>query len=287
MRLVTFQYEGRTGFGRLTDGDAIVECGPLLGPALQSVRAVLEAGALEEVRRATEGRPAELRLADVRLLPPVPDPSKILCAGVNYRDRREETSQPEVRYPTIFTRFADSQTGHETPLLRPAETEQFDFEGELAVVIGRPGRRIAPEAAFDHVAGYACYQDASVRDWQMHAGQWITGKTFPGTGGFGPALVTADEVPDITALHLTTRVNGEVMQSASVADLIFTIPQLIAYVSTFTPLAAGDVLVTGTPGGVGLFRDPQVFLHEGDVVEVEIDTIGTLRNHVTKDDRQT
>lgn len=283
MRLVTFQHEHRTGFGRLLAGDLIIECGPLLGADLQSVRAVLEADALDEVRNVTEGRPADLRLADVRLLPPVLDPSKILCAGVNYREHREETSQPEVAYPTIFPRYADSQMGHEAPLLRPAETEQFDYEGELALVIGKAGRRIPAEKAFDHVAGYACYQDGSVRDWQMHSRQWITGKTFPGTGGFGPALVTADEVPDVTELHLTTRVNGEVLQSASVADLVFTIPQLIAYISTFTPLYPGDVLVTGTPGGVGLFRDPQVFLKAGDIVEVEIDGIGTLRNAVTQE----
>jgi 2-keto-4-pentenoate hydratase/2-oxohepta-3-ene-1,7-dioic acid hydratase in catechol pathway len=284
MRLVTFRQGHRTGWGRLTDdGEAIIDCGGLLGEAVDSVRGVLEAEALDRVTELTEGREPGLKTADVDLLPPVPDPAKILCAGVNYRTHREETSRAESEYPVIFTRYPDSQIGHEQPLVRPAETEHFDYEGELAVVIGRPGRRIAEEDAFGHVAGYACYQDGSVRDWQRHTGQWVPGKTFPGTGGFGPALVTADEVPDITACSLVTRVNGEVRQSASISDLIFTIPQLIAYVSTFTPLSAGDVLVTGTPGGVGLFRTPPVFLQSGDVVEVEIDGIGTLRNPVVQE----
>ncbi|MGW1024872.1 fumarylacetoacetate hydrolase family protein [Streptomyces sp. NPDC002577] len=281
MRLVTFRHDGHTGFGRLTeDGGALVDCGPLLGGELGSVRDVLAAGALERVRAVTEGRSGDVKLADVELLPPVPDPAKILCAGVNYRTHREETSRPETAFPTVFPRYADSQVGHEQPLVRPAETEAFDYEGELAVVIGKGGRRIRAEDAFAHIAGYSCYQDGSARDWQRHSGQWVTGKTFPGTGGFGPALVTADEVDDVSDLHLVSRVNGEVRQSASVADLIFSIPELLAYISTFTPLAAGDVIVTGTPGGVGLFREPPVFLQPGDVVEVEISGIGTLRNPV-------
>ncbi|WP_234545197.1 fumarylacetoacetate hydrolase family protein [Streptomyces shenzhenensis] len=281
MRLVTFRHNGRTSFGRLTgDGEAIIDCGPLLGAELPSVRAVLAAGALEQLRAATEGRTGDIKLADAVLLPPVPDPAKILCAGVNYRTHREETSRPEASFPTIFPRYADSQVGHDQPLVRPAETEAFDYEGELAVVIGTGGRRIPAEDAFAHIAGYACYQDGSVRDWQRHTGQWVPGKTFPDTGGFGPALVTADEVPDAVALELVSRVNGEVRQSTRVSDLIFSIPELIAYVSTFTPLAPGDVVVTGTPGGVGLFREPPVFLQPGDVVEVEISGIGTLRNPV-------
>ncbi|MEU6147476.1 fumarylacetoacetate hydrolase family protein [Streptomyces sp. NPDC047081] len=281
MHLVTFRHNGRTSFGRLTrDSDAIIDCADVLSPELGSVRAVLAAGALEQVRAATEGSAGDVKLADVELLPPVPDPAKILCAGVNYRTHREETSRPENAYPTVFPRYADSQVGHDQPLIRPTETESFDYEGELAVVIGKGGRRIPAEDAFAHIAGYSCYQDGSVRDWQRHSGQWVTGKTFPATGGFGPALVTADEVPDVAALNLVCRVNGEVRQSASVADLIFSIPELIAYISTFTPLAPGDVIVTGTPGGVGLFREPPVFLQPGDVVEVEISGVGTLRNPI-------
>ncbi|WP_200302828.1 fumarylacetoacetate hydrolase family protein [Streptomyces adelaidensis] len=284
MRLVTYRHNGRTGFGRLTgDGDAVIECGPLVNPGLGSIRDVLAEGALDHVRDVTEGRTGEVKLADVQLLPPVPDPAKILCAGVNYRTHREETARPQNAFPTIFPRYADSQVGHDQPLVRPAETEAFDYEGELAVVMGRGGRRIPAEDAFAYIAGYSCYQDGSVRDWQRHSGQWITGKTFPATGGFGPALVTADEVPDVSVLQLVSRVNGEVRQSAGVGDLLFSIPELIAYVSTFTPLAPGDVIVTGTPGGVGLFREPPVFLQPGDVLEVEISGIGTLRNPVVKE----
>lgn len=284
MRLVTFRHSGRTGFGRLTkEGDAITECGGLLGPELRSLRAVLEAGAVDELGRVSEGRSGDFKLADVELLPPVPDPGKILCAGVNYRSHREETSRPENAFPTVFPRYADSQVGHDQPLLRPLETEMFDYEGELALVIGVGGRRIPAKEAFAHVAGYACYQDGSVRDWQRHSGQWVSGKTFPATGGFGPALVTRDEVEDVTALKLVTRVNGDVRQSASLADLIFSIPELIAYISTFTPLSPGDVIVTGTPGGVGLFREPPTFLQPGDVVEVEVPGIGTLRNPIAQE----
>ena len=164
--------------------------------------------------------------------------------------------------------------------IKPASSTMFDYEGELAVVIGKKGRAVPESDAMDIVAGYSCYNDLSARDWQQHSSQWGPGKNFPGTGAFGPWLITADEIPDPGKLHLSTYVNGEQRQSADVSDLVFTIPALIAYVTGFTPLSAGDVLVTGTPAGVGLFREPPAFLHDGDVVEVEISQIGTLRNVV-------
>ncbi|ABH00503.1 probable hydratase (plasmid) [Rhodococcus jostii RHA1] len=280
MKLVTFRRADRVSFGRL-EGDAVIDLGPVFEGRYAGLRDVLEQDALDEIR-AAEGA-ATLALSDLELLPPIPDPNKILCAGVNYHAHREEASRAAAEYPTIFPRFADSQVAHGGPLLRPAETARFDYEGELAVVIGRGGRRIPAEKAFDHVAGYSCYNDGSVRDWQRHTAQWLPGKTFPATGGFGPALVTADEVGDPSRLQLTTRVNAEERQSASVADLIFDIPALIAYISTFTPLAPGDVIVSGTPGGVGLFRDPPVFLKPGDVVEVDIPGVGLLVNTVADD----
>lgn len=283
MKLVSFRHGGRTSFGRLV-GDKVIDCGPLFDGRYASVRDLLERGGLGAVAEETEDRPADFGLDEIELLPPVPDPGKILCAGVNYRTHREETSHRPADRPTVFPRYADSQIGHRQPLIRPRETERFDYEGELAVVIGKPGRRIPVQDAFDHVAGYSCYNDGSVRDWQRHTQQWVPGKTFPGTGGFGPALVTRDEISDLAALTLTTRVNGEVRQSASLADLIFDIPALIAYMSTFTPLAPGDVIVTGTPGGVGLFREPPVFLQPGDTVEVDIDSIGLLVNTVASEE---
>ncbi|HEU4652228.1 MAG TPA: fumarylacetoacetate hydrolase family protein, partial [Croceibacterium sp.] len=163
---------------------------------------------------------------------------------------------------------------------KPAATERFDYEGELAVIIGRGGRAIAPERAAEHVAGYAIFNDASVRDWQRHTSQFTPGKNFPATGGFGPALVTPDEIDDLAALRVQTRLNGVTMQDQPIADLIFDVPALIAYISAFTPLAPGDVIVTGTPGGVGDSRTPPVYLQPGDVVEISIGTIGTLTNPV-------
>lgn len=280
MRIASFLAEGRQSFGVL-DGEKIIDCGSLLSGRYRGIRDVLEHDALDELRTLADGASADYALTDVDLLPTVPDPGKIICIGVNYHDHREEASRKAADHPTVFPRYADSQVGHGSPLVKPRETAKFDYEGELAVVIGRPGRRIDTAAAFDHVAGYSCYNDGSVRDWQRHTGQWLPGKTFPGTGAFGPALVTADEVPDVGALRLTTKVNGELRQSAEVADLVFDIPAVIAYVSTFTRLDPGDVIVTGTPGGVGLFRDPPTFLQAGDTVSVEVSGIGTLVNPVT------
>ncbi len=180
----------------------------------------------------------------------------------------------------MFTRFTDSQVGHGQPIIKPDVSDQVDYEGELAVVIGQGGHQIPEAAAMDHVAGYAAFNDVSVRDWQRHTTQFVPGKNFFHAGAFGPWLVTADELPEITAQELTTRVNGETVQHAPISDLLFPIPRLIAYISAFTPLSPGDVIATGTPGGVGFYRDPQLFLFPGDVVEVEISGIGTLRNLV-------
>lgn len=180
----------------------------------------------------------------------------------------------------FFTRFADSQTAHNGPIVRPIASEKLDFEGELAVVIGRPARHVKAVDAFDYVAGCSCYNDGSVRDWQKHTIQFTPGKNFPSTGGFGPWLVTADELADPSALSLTTRLNGEVVQQATTDDLIFDIPTLIQYCSTFTELRPGDVIITGTTGGVGAFRQPPLWMKPGDVVEVEISRIGVLKNTI-------
>lgn len=221
-----------------------------------------------------------VRLGEADLLPVIPDPEKIICIGVNYRSHRDEIGKPPPSAPVIFARYPDSQIAHGSDAIKPHFSDQFDYEGELAVIIGQPAFRVSADDAMDYVAGYSIYNDFSVRDWQRAASQWLPGKTFPGTGGFGPWFVPASEIPNVRALTLETRVNGEVRQRASVADLIFTIPQIIEYVSTFTPLNPGDVIVSGTPGGVGLFMEPSGLLHDGDVVEVEIDGIGVLRNTV-------
>ena len=282
MRLASFEHHGVRSYG-LIDGARIYDVGAKLAPALPSLRSVLAANALPQIAAARAGGVPSYQLGEITFLPVIPDPSKILCVGLNYVSHRTETKRPESAYPSIFARFADTQVGHGAQVLRPTFSTAFDYEGELAVVIGRGGRHIAKAAVAEHIAGYACYNDVSVRDWQRHTHQWLPGKNFPCTGSFGPALVTPDEIPNLGDCVLTTRLNGEVMQQAPIRDLIFTIPVIIAYVSKFTPLNPGDVIVTGTPGGVGDRRDPPVYMKDGDVIEVDIDHIGTLRNVVATD----
>jgi 2-keto-4-pentenoate hydratase/2-oxohepta-3-ene-1,7-dioic acid hydratase in catechol pathway len=213
--------------------------------------------------------------------PVIPNPDKILCVGINYVNHQAETGQPKPERPVIFTRFANSQVGHSRPMVRPRASEKFDFEGELAVVIGRAGRHIPESDALSHVAGYACYNDGSVRDWQRHTTQFTPGKNFVGTGAFGPWLVTSDEAKGILNSTIETRLNGQQVQRASIADLVFGIPELIHYISTFTELVPGDVISTGTPGGVGAARKPPLWMKPGDMVEVEIEGIGVLMNPIT------
>lgn len=204
---------------------------------------------------------------------------KILCVGVNYRPHIEEMGREIPDFPVVFTRFESSLVGPDEPVIRPQASEQFDFEGELAIIIGKPARHVERSNALEYVAGYCCFLDGSVRDWQRHTGQFTAGKNFDRSGAIGP-MVPAADVPDPTALELTTRVNGNVMQQGRVADLVFDIPALIEYCSTFTELHPGDVIATGTPGGVGAARKPPVWLRDGDLVEVEISGIGVLRNPV-------
>ncbi|GGE96501.1 fumarylacetoacetate hydrolase family protein [Sphingomonas prati] len=278
MKWMSFEARGRASYG-IVDGDGVYDVGARLASRFPDLKALIAAGALQE-----GGDPAggdeRLAFADIRFLPVIPNPGKIMCVGHNYESHRQETGRDKTERPSIFTRFADSQTGHRAPIVLPTVSTMLDFEGELAVVIGRGGREIREEDALSHIAGYACYDDASVRDWQWHTRQFTPGKNFPQTGGFGPWLVTADEIADPSALSVTTRVNGEVVQSQPTADMIFSIPAIIAYVSAFTPLSPGDVIVTGTPGGVGAKRQPPRWLAAGDVVEVDIPGVGLLVNHV-------
>ncbi len=218
--------------------------------------------------------------ADLQLLPPVPAPGKIICVGLNYRSHIAETGLTAPTAPLLFARFANSVVGHDQPLIRPRISEQFDFEGELAVVIGHSARHVAPDAALSHVAGYSCFNDGSLRDLQLATSQFLPGKICWQSGSFGPWLVTADAIPDPTQLRLETRLNGTVVQSARLDDLLFDIPTLIAHLSALTTLDPGDVIVTGTTGGVGMARTPPLWMRPGDRVEVEIDGIGILANTV-------
>lgn len=279
MKFVSFTRLGRVGFGAVIDA-GIADLTGKIAPHVTTLKGLIETDIVVAACERAQKQGADLSLNDVSLLPVIPDPSKILCVGLNYQKHKIETGRPDADYPTIFTRFADSQVAHGAPLIKPAQSERFDYEGEMAVVIGRGGRNIPKENALDHIAGYACYNDGSIRNFQQHTSQFTPGKTFPGTGGFGPYLVTPDEVGDYRKLPIQTRLNGEVMQEASLSELIFPVDEIIAYCSLFTPLSAGDVIVTGTPGGVGDRRDPPVYMFAGDVVEVEIGCLGVLRNPV-------
>jgi 2-keto-4-pentenoate hydratase/2-oxohepta-3-ene-1,7-dioic acid hydratase in catechol pathway len=249
---------------------------PLPGAPLDLKSAIAE-GRLQALSEAAK---PSLALADVQLLPVIPNPAKILCVGHNYESHRQETGRAKVSYPSIFTRFADTLTAHGADIVRPKVSENLDYEGELAVIIGKGGRHISEADALYHVAGYAPFNEASVRDWQWHTQQFIPGKNFPTTGGFGPWMVTADELPDPATTSVTTRLNGVVMQSQPTADMLFSVPVIIAYLSTFTELSPGDVICSGTPGGVGAKREPPVWMKPGDVVEVDIPGVGLLRNPI-------
>jgi acylpyruvate hydrolase len=227
------------------------------------------------------GQSPAIDLNAVRLLPPVPVPPKILCVGLNYDDHLEESGLKKPDYPEIFARFATSLIPHQEPIRRPRESTALDYEAELAVVIGKPGRRIPQEQALDHVAGYSLFNDASVRDFQLRTPQWTMGKNFDGTGSFGPWLVTPDAVPPgARGLRIQGRLNGRVMQDSRTDLLIFSVPALIAMISVAMSLERGDVIVTGTPGGVGVARKPPVFMQPGDIFEVEIEGLGVLTNPV-------
>jgi 2-keto-4-pentenoate hydratase/2-oxohepta-3-ene-1,7-dioic acid hydratase in catechol pathway len=213
-------------------------------------------------------------------LPVIPNPDKILCVGLNYETHRKETGRAEVEHPTIFSRYANSQTGHLQPIVRPRVSTHLDFEGELAVIIGKAGRYISRADAMDHVVGYSCYNDGSIRDFQRHTHQFTPGKNFPDTGAFGPWMMTPDELGPLGELKLETRLNGQIMQEARIKQMIFDIPRQIEYCSTFTRLEPGDVIVSGTPGGVGARREPPLWMKPGDVVEIEVERLGVLRNVV-------
>ncbi len=278
MRWMTFKADGTAGsvesFGYV-DGDAVVD---VAGNGHDSLKAAIAASALAELAGVSGTRHA---LTAIEYCPVITQPDKILCAGLNYHAHREETGRGEGdAKPTIFCRFAAAQMGHERPMLRPHESTSLDFEGEIALIIGKPGRRISQADALSHVAGYSIYNDGSVRDWQRFTSQFTPGKNFAATGGFGPWMMTPDEVGDPYQMQLTTRLNGEVMQDASSSLMIFNFQQLIEFCSTWIELEPGDVIVTGTPGGVGAARKPPVFMDAGDLIEIEVAPIGVLRNKV-------
>ncbi|HEY0294424.1 MAG TPA: fumarylacetoacetate hydrolase family protein [Bordetella sp.] len=284
MKLVSYLDPGkdpaRPSYGAVV-GDAVVD---LASPSAPTLRAALAGEGIAGLAgRLAENRGGSTALTDVVLLPPVIDPAKILCVGLNYHLHAQEAGMQVPAKPSIFVRFASSLTGQGQPVLRPRESDLFDYEAELAVVIGRQGRRISEQDAMRHVAGYACLAENSVRDWQRHSAQATPGKNFDASGAFGPWLVTPDEAGPPENMDIIGRLNGEVVQHDSVANMIFSVAELIAYLSTFTELLPGDVISTGTPAGVGLGRKPPRYMRAGDVFEVEISRLGVLRNRVQDD----
>lgn len=277
MRWLSFEAGGRASFGYLTgDGTGVVDVGQRTGTA--DLKSAIAAGLVAE--GAGQGDEADHALAEITYLPTITNPDKILCVGLNYKAHQEETGRGGEGVPTIFVRFAAAQMGHQAPMIRPLESNTLDYEGEIAMIIGTGGRRIPRAEALGHVAGFGIYNDGSVREFQRLTSQFTPGKNFASTGGFGPWMMTPDEIGDLDEMEITTRLNGEVMQNAKAALLVHGFAELIEFCSTFVELAPGDVIVTGTPGGVGSARKPPVFMDEGDTIEVEVTPIGTLSNPV-------
>ena len=270
MRYVSYTHNTTAAWGRVENNQIIdlTAYAPDLKSALEKG---LPAQALDGPR---------IPRSEITLLPVVPNPSKILCVGHNYEAHRVETGRAATAHPSIFTRFADTLTGANDPIVCPKVSTDLDYEAELAIVIGKPGRNIAETDAMDHVAGFACFNDASVRDWQWHSRQFTPGKNFPNTAPFGPELVTPDEIGDLEQVRVQSILNGIVMQSATLDHMLFPIPVIIAYISQFTPLNAGDVIATGTPGGVGAKRTPPVWMKDGDEIVIDISSVGQLTSIV-------
>lgn len=281
MKLVSYLVSGRPSFGLYTD-HGIVDLGQKLGDKYQDLKSLLsDKDGLANAKNFLDS-PSDIDEQAITYLPVIPNPNKILCVGMNYAEKRAEFNETSSA-PTLFVRFPDSQTGHKTNIIKPTISDELDYEGELAIVIGKEAFRIKSEEALSYVSGYSCYMDGSIRDWQY---TWYTaGKNWPNTGAFGPCLTTTDEIPDPKALSIATYLNGKEMQHDSIKNLVHTVPDLISYISTFTKLSPGDVILTGSPGGVGKKRNPPIFMHDGDTIEVEITNIGRLTNFIVEEKR--
>ncbi|MBS0877035.1 MULTISPECIES: fumarylacetoacetate hydrolase family protein [unclassified Tatumella] len=278
MKIASYLHQGVRSYG-IVKTDGIIDLGSRLCHRYADLKSLLVAGELATARSYSEEK-IDFTTQEIDYLPVIENPGKILCAGMNYAEKRQEFGQTDPA-PTLFIRFADSQTGHNTRLLKPYDSDQFDYEGELAIIIGTAGRHISQADALSHIAGYSCYMDASVRDWQ-HA--WFTaGKNWRNTGGFGPYLTTSDEIDNPHNLMLRTRLNGTIVQQDNTCNMIHSIPYLIEYISTFTRISAGDVIITGSPGGTGKMRRPPLFMQPGDRIEVDIEQVGHLINTVAEE----
>jgi 2-keto-4-pentenoate hydratase/2-oxohepta-3-ene-1,7-dioic acid hydratase in catechol pathway len=283
MRLASYNVRGRTSFG-VVDGDGVIDLRLRMSARFVTLMDVLRAGALGEVKPLTQGVRADFSLSEVELLPPVLAPEKILCIGINYnRDAEYKDQNPNAAsgYCSMFFRTPGSLVGHNQPMLLPPESEQLDYEGEVALIIGKEGRRIPKDRALSYIAGMTLCNEGCLRDWMRHGKFNVTqGKNFDASGSLGPWMVTTDELDPKTNMHLTTTVNGELRQDTTTSLMMLSFADLIAYISAFTTLKPGDVISTGTPVGTGMGFDPPKWLKAGDVVEITVPQIGTLRNAV-------
>lgn len=284
MKLASFIDGQRRSYGVVSD-QQIIDVGSVYQDRFPTLRDFIAQPELPKLAKAAAEQAPKLDMSKLHFEPVIPNPDKIICVGMNYRDHVAEIGRKVSERPALFARFAESQVGHMEPLVKPLVSDEFDYEGELAVIIGKAGRHICEGDALSHVAGYSCYNDGSVRDWQRHTTQFLAGKSFARSGSFGPWLVTPDEVPDPSKLKLETRLNGRVVQQTTTDQMITAVPALIAYCSAIFTLLPGDVIVTGTPAGVGLKRQPPLFMKPGDRIEVEISDVGTLSNDVVAESR--
>ena len=282
MKLISFLNKRVPSYG-IVNGDDVLDLTPILGSHYPDLKALITADALKQAADVAKANAPTLTFLELTLLPVIPNPNKIVCVGLNYGEHVRETGREITEAPALFLRMTESQVAHGQAIIRPPESFKLDYEGEIAIVIGKGGRRISEADAWSHIAGYSCYNDGSIRDWQLNTSQWTAGKNFYRTGGFGPWMVTSDEIKPNQLMTLTTKLNGVELQRTTTDKMIHSIPRQIAYISTFIPLEAGDVIVTGTPGGVGNKRTPQVFMKPGDTVEIEVDAIGILRNSIQDD----
>lgn len=282
MKLISFLNQGVASYG-VVQGDDVLDLTPILGAQAPDLKTFIAKNLYAAAAEAVKTKPPTHTFSQLQLLPVIPNPGQIFCIGLNYGEHVKETGREVTETPVIFLRLPNSQVAHGQEILRPPESHRLDYEAEIAIVIGKGGRRIQEKDAWDHIAGYSCYNDGSVRDWQVATSQWTPGKNFHKTGGFGPWMVTSDEIAPGQVMRLQTVLNGQVLQDTTTDKMIHSIPRQIAYISTFIPLSPGDVIVTGTPGGVGNKRNPQIFMKPGDVCEIVVDAIGTLRNGIRDD----
>ena len=278
MKFISFLHEGSEKFGVSDDKFITDLTGKING--CRSLKELIEKNQIYNAKKYVESNKDHIDEDQIKYLPVITKPDKIICVGLNYKDHVDEIEINLEKNPVIFLRLADSQTAHKENILLPKVSKKLDYECELAVIIGKNGKHIEKENALDFVIGYSCYNDCTVRDWQQHTSQFTMGKNFEKTGSFGPHMILSDTIQDYRSLGIQTRLNGQVLQKAKLNQLIFDVPTLISYISKAMPLRAGDVIVTGTPGGVGFKRNPPIYMKHGDKVEVEISKIGVLTNNV-------